>query len=198
MHRILPMCFDAALAAVFLYPLFLLLEKKYFHNRRMAMRYFAFSVYLSGMFAVAGLPNILHIRFEPILNLTPFAYMFSDYTASLLNVALFVPLGIALPMFWTRFQHPLKTVLFGFCTSLLVELLQMFSFRATDINDLITNTLGTLLGWCAGRLILFLRPKSAPMDQGTDVFMVCGAAFGVMFFLQPFLADFIRFLFCAL
>lgn len=192
MHRILPMCFDAAVAVFFLYPLFLLLDKKYIHNRKVTMWYFVFSVYLSGMFAVAGLPNIRYIRYEPSLNLDLFAYMFSDFTSSLLNVLLFVPLGFFLPVLWTRYKNPLRTVLFGFCTSLLIELLQIFSFRATDINDLITNTLGTLIGWFAGRLLLKLRQQISPIDRKADVFIVCGTTFGVMFFLQPFLAALLR------
>lgn len=192
MHRILFTCFEAAIAAVFLYPLILLLDKKQLHNRRLAIGYFLFSVYLSAMFAVAGLPNIRYIRFEPSINLKPFSYMFTDLTSTLLNVVLFLPMGLFLPLLWRRFRKPLPTVLFGFCTSLLIESLQIFTFRATDINDLITNTLGTAIGWCAGRILLRLCKRIDPSGRTQDVYTVCTAALGVMFFLQPFLADWIR------
>ena len=38
--------------------------------------------------------------------------------------------------------------------SLAMEVLQLFTFRATDVDDLIMNTLGTLLGYIIGALIV--------------------------------------------
>ena len=58
----------------------------------------------------------------------------------LLNIALFVPLGFLLPLLS-------KTQLFtgsGMC----------------DVDDLFTNTLGAMLGWCAAMLVLALHQKS--------------------------------------
>ena len=58
-------------------------------------------------------------------------------------------------------RHPLadnKTLAAGAGISLCIELLQLpFSVRATDIDDLIFNTLGTALGYglfAAARVIL--------------------------------------------
>lgn len=189
MHRIFPMCLDAAVAALVLAPLFLLLDRHYFRNFKRTVWYLVMAVYLSGMFAVVGLPDIRYIRFEPNINLVPFRYMFSDYASSLLNVLLFLPLGFFLPVLWEHFKKLHWTLLFGFCTSLLIEVLQIFTFRATDVNDLITNTFGTLVGWCLGRLVLRLVPSLHPSGKTGDVYAVCGVTFAVMFFLHPFLAD---------
>lgn len=42
----------------------------------------------------------------------------------------------------------------GFGLSLTIELAQLFTqYRATDVDDLITNTVGTLLGYLCFRLI---------------------------------------------
>ena len=175
---------NAAMAAVVLIPLFFLLNKSIRNPKRTAW-YCLMAVYLSGVYAVVGLPTVGYIRFSPNINLEPFAYMFSDFTNSLLNVLLFVPLGILLPLLWTRFKNPFRTVLFGLCVSVVIESLQMFTYRATDINDLMTNTLGSLIGWCIGRILLcFLR---IPCDNSRkrDVYGIFGIAFGVMFFLQP-------------
>lgn len=191
MHRVFSMCLDAAIAAVILVPLFLYMNKVYFHDIRRAFGYWIFAVYLSGMFAVVGLPDIRYIRFSPHFNFVPFAYMFSDYENSLLNVLLFMPLGIFLPLFWQRFRKMGPTVLFGFCISLLIEVLQIFTFRATDINDLMTNTLGTLLGWCIARIALHFLPPTVPGRRVKEVYVVCGAAFAMMFFLHPLLGDWI-------
>lgn len=191
MHRVLYMLLDAAIAAIVLVPLFLLLDKYRFHNKNRTIGYILFAVYLSGMFAVVGLPDIRYIRFDPHFNFVPFAYMFSDFTNSFLNVLLFMPLGFFLPAFWRDYRKLWKTTLFGFTASVVIEILQIFTFRATDINDLITNTTGTLLGWCAARLMLRLFPAIKPGDESRDVFLVCGSAFSVMFFVQPFLANWI-------
>lgn len=183
------MCFDAAVAAIFLVPLFLYLDRHYFHDRKRMLGYVLFAVYLSGVFAVVGLPDIRYVRFDFRYNIVPFAYMFSDLTNTVLNVLLFVPLGFFLPVFWERFLPFPRAVLFGFFTSSLIESLQIFTLRATDINDLMTNTLGTFLGWILGRIALLLVPSWTPGHRVREVYVVCGAAFGVMFFLQPFLAD---------
>ena len=191
MQRILFMFFDAAVAALILIPLFFWLDRHYFHDHNRVTGYILFAVYLSGMFAVVGLPDIRYVRFDPHYNMVPFLYMFSDLTNTLLNVLLFVPLGFFLPFFWKRFFPFPRAVLFGFFVSLLVESLQIFTFRATDINDLITNTLGTFLGWILARIGLRLVPAWNPGHRAQEVYIVCGMAFLVMFFLQPFLADFL-------
>lgn len=185
------MCLDAAIAAIILVPLFFVLDKQYFHDRKRTTGYILFAVYLSGMFAVVGLPDIRYIRFDPHYNIVPFAYMFSDLTNTLLNVLLFLPLGFFLPVFWERFLKFPQAVLFGFLCSVLIEALQVFTFRATDINDLMTNTVGTFLGWVLARLVLKLVPSWTPGHRMREVYVVCGAAFCVMFFFQPYLADII-------
>lgn len=191
MHRIFSMCLDAAIAAVVLVPLFLLLNKYYFHHKTRTVFYILFAVYLSGMFAVVGLPDIRYVRFDPNFNFTPFEYMFSDFTNSFLNVLLFFPMGFFLPLFWVPYRKLHRTALFGLCVSLLIEVLQIFTFRATDVNDLITNTFGTLIGWCFSNLLLHLVPGITPSENPREVYVICGTAFGVMFFIQPFLAGWV-------
>ncbi len=195
MRRVYFMCFDAAVAAIILAPLFVLLYRYYFHSKRRTLLSFLFAVYLSAMFAVVGLPDIRYIRFDLHMNLIPFAYMFSDYLNSLLNVLLFLPMGFFLPILWKYFKKFHRTLLFGICTSLLIELLQIFTLRATDVNDLMTNTLGTIVGWCLARLLINLNPNIRSGWKTQEVYVVCGITLGVMVFLHPFLADY---LFCFL
>lgn len=191
MNRVIYMLLDAAIASIVLIPLFRVLDCKYFHNTKRTVLYFFFAVYLSGVYAVVGLPDIRYIRFDLRINLIPFAYMFSDYKNSLLNVLLFIPLGFLLPILWLRFRKLHWTLLFGLGLSLLIEVLQIFTFRATDINDLMTNTTGTLVGWCLGYPVARFRPQVPAQEKTREVFLVCGIAFGVMFLLQPFLSDII-------
>ncbi len=77
----------------------------------------------------------------PIIKLTK-----NDVLTSILNIILFLPFGF-LYFILSRFSYK-KTLLAGFCTSLLIELSQvcisiltLVSFRIFDINDLIFNDL---------------------------------------------------------
>ena len=149
------------------------------------------SLYLAAVDSVVGLPSLLYIRFDQNINLVPFAYMFSDYRNSLLNVLLFVPLGLFLPVLWKRFRSLLWTGFVGFSFSLSIELLQLLTLRATDINDLMTNTAGTILGWLLGRLVLWLFPSIRPGWKTKELAIVFGVTFVVMFLAQPFLAEII-------
>ena len=140
------------------------------------------------MYDLVGMPNITYIRFEINLNLIPFLGFFDGLKSSLLNILLFVPCGIGLPVLWQKYKALRNTVSFGFCLSLAIELLQMFTYRATDVNDLMTNTLGTFLGWLVANTAVnklpFLRKLSC--SEGRELYIVCGIVFLVMFFVQPF------------
>ena len=85
------------------------------------------------------------------LNLLPFKsiiYKYDDWEINLFgNIAMFVPVGLSFPFCYKKLDNIGKVVLAGVCYSLLIELSQMFVFgRGTDIEDLITNTLGALVG----------------------------------------------------
>lgn len=188
MHRILPMCLDAAVAALALAYPYVLLNRHRFHDKVRTCWYYLLSVYLCAMFALVGLPDIRYIRFDLRINLMPFRYFFSD-RSSLPNVALFVPLGAFLPILWQRFGNWYRSAFFGLCTSLSIELLQIFTFRATDINDLITNTAGTLLGWCIGHFACKAIKAPSPSPKTGDLVLICGTTMGFMIFVHPLLAD---------
>lgn len=189
MHRVLAMCLDAGMAGILMAPIFYLFHKRYFHNAKQTAWCFILAVYLAGVYAVVGLPDICYVRPDFNVNLRPFAYMFSDYRSSTLNVLLFMPLGLLLTVLWKPFRKVHWTVLFGFCTSLLIELLQLFTLRATDVNDLMTNTFGCLLGWCLGRLVLLLFPKIRQSEETEEIYLSCCLSFAIMFFLEPFLSN---------
>lgn len=187
MNQILITCREALVAAVPLVPVFYALHRYYIHNRNRSLAYLAFAIYLSAMYAAVGLPDITYFRYKPHFNFVPFLYMFSAWETTLLNVLLFFPLGFFLTTMWTSFLSPVRTVLLGFCISLMVEVLQIFTYRASDINDLMTNTLGTLLGYLLGRFFLKAFPDIIPRGNKKDIPLVFGTAFGVMFFIYPFI-----------
>ena len=171
-------------AAVFLVPLYLLLYRLCFRNLSKTILCFLFAFYLCAVYALVGLPNVTYIRFDLSGNLIPFRDMLTGLRSSVENVLLFVPLGIFLPLLDRRYREVKRTVLSGFCLSLTMELLQIFTYRATDVNDLITNTLGTLLGYFLAKILIRKFPEWR--WGGREIPVVFGSVFGVMFFLQPF------------
>ena len=92
---------------------------------------------------IIGLDKIRNI------NLIPFYYYnevgFNFHTMEVLeNLLIFVPFGIYLKMLN---KDNKKIILYGFIFSLILEASQfIFKLGATDITDLITNTLGTIIG----------------------------------------------------
>ena len=98
------------------------------------------------------------------VNFKPFIYLF-DYPTlkeALLNLigntAMFIPLGIVWPAVFKKLNNHWKVIAAGFGVSLIIEILQLpFFDRATDIDDLILNTLGFLMGY--GIYLLAMRKK---------------------------------------
>jgi glycopeptide antibiotics resistance protein len=64
------------------------------------------------------------------------------------NAVMFIPSGIILPVVYPRLNRFWKVLLAGIGLSLAIELLQLpFSVRASDVDDLLLNTLGAILGY---------------------------------------------------
>ena len=78
----------------------------------------------------------------------------------LLNIALFVPLGILLPLIWKKLQRWYLMLAAGFGTSLFIEISQLLKGSGLfDVDDLFTNTLGTMVGFWLIMAILSFRIK---------------------------------------
>ncbi len=64
------------------------------------------------------------------------------------NILLFIPLGFCIPLFFSNKNKLSKVILYGFTASLTIEVLQIFTpFNTTDIDDIIFNTFGAILGF---------------------------------------------------
>ena len=112
------------------------------------------TLYLNAMYIVIGVPGVQYIVWDPTLNLIPFQdFSTSNIMGMVLNMVMFAPLGFLLPAYFERYRHWGRTLAAGFLTSLTVELVQLFTFRATDVDDLIMNTLGTFVGFLLAKLI---------------------------------------------
>lgn len=81
-------------------------------------------------------------------------------TEPILNILLFVPLGYLLPASFASVErHPWVMIPFGFLFSLAIESIQLVTHLGWfDIDDLINNSLGCVLGVIAWTAILRKRP----------------------------------------
>ena len=112
------------------------------------------TLYLNAVYIVIGVPGVQYICWDPTLNLIPFQdFSARNMEGMILNAVMFAPLGFLLPAYFERYRHWGRTLAAGFLTSLTVELIQLFTFRATDVDDLIMNTLGTVVGFLLAKLI---------------------------------------------
>ena len=60
------------------------------------------------------------------------------------NIIMFMPIGFFIPLLWNVSNK--KVVIIGFCSSLFIEICQLFLTRGTDVDDLMLNTIGVILG----------------------------------------------------
>ena len=189
MYSFLALLFDVVSAVIVLIPVFLLLHLFYIKDLKKSALYFVFGVYLAGAFSAVGLPDVKNLVIDFGVNVIPFIDMVSDFKNAVLNVILFVPLGFLLPFIWEKFREFKYTLMFGFGMTAFIEILQIFTFRLTDINDLITNTLGTIAGYFIVHMIIEKTNKFLPVGKTKDVFIISGVVFCIMFTAVPFISS---------
>ena len=85
------------------------------------------------------------------INLVPLVHMFDEYDGWLINiignVTMFIPVGLAWPYCFKKLDTIGKVVLAGGGVSFFIEISQLpFYSRCSDIDDLIMNTAGVLIG----------------------------------------------------
>ena len=154
---------------------------------------FGLCLYLSGVLAVTGIGK--PFGYFPRISLVPFVDMIKGPGDTTLNVLLFVPLGVLLPMLHPAFRTGGRVACGAFCLSLASELTQMFGLGITDINDLMTNTAGACLGFLILRRFSGQRaetekkkPQSQSVRAWLEAFVIAASVFlSVMVFAPAFL-----------
>jgi glycopeptide antibiotics resistance protein len=108
------------------------------------------------------------IKFGRDINLIPFKD-FMNMT-SVLNIAMFVPIGFLLGLI--RGIKWKEIAIIGFVISLLIEVSQIlvnvlvgYNFRISDVNDLIFNTIGTIVGLIVLYVIMYIVKKIFQADE---------------------------------
>lgn len=76
------------------------------------------------------------------------------------NVILFIPMGLLSPLLFFRGRFFLLTLLLGFILSLFIETAQyLFAARIFDIDDILLNVTGALIGRLFFSMVRFFKNK---------------------------------------
>lgn len=145
--------------------------------------------------AVTFVPDITEVTVAPKFNFVLFADIADNFSSYVMNAVLFVSIGFLLPMVWKKFEKIHHTVLWGFLFSLSIEISQIFNDRVTDIDDLLMNTVGAILGYFLFRLVKRICPKISvcAIDRTEhwkwEPYACFCFAWLSMFFIQPFITN---------
>lgn len=111
------------------------------------------SLFLIVFATILFVPISLHPE-HYILNLIPFNWIFEEenvinyFIVEIVpNIMMFIPLGVFVPVVFKDKMDIIKTLIIIFVVTFSVEFVQYFIGRSSDINDIITNLLGGLVGY---------------------------------------------------
>jgi len=199
MMRLLSIGIDCVSAAIFVIPALAILQCTIY--RKWEFKSFCvkliFAFYAIALFSVVGVPAVGIFQVDFGLNLIPFADIvnspFAYMKNTILNIILFIPMGFFVPAVWKNFRSFKTMFSMGLAVSLGIELLQIFTFRLTDIDDLITNTAGTVLGYEISRRFSFPFSLKSVDSKGILVryepVLILAVTLLISMFLKPIVSD---------
>lgn len=101
------------------------------------------------------------INWIPLVNLLDYPEMRDILINIIGNTTMFIPLGIVWPSVFKGLNTHKKVILSGVAVSLCIEILQLpFYDRVTDIDDLLLNSLGFIIGYLLYVLTKFIVAKA--------------------------------------
>lgn len=146
---------------------------KWRKNKRPVIRYVVLYAFIGCSFSLLYLTILWYypnITFRPkyrFLNLKPFIWISEIYDMGirkmtqqlLLNIGMFVPYGLLLPMVIKKLRNISVLILAVFLTTFSIEALQYLMGRSADIDDVIMNCLGGLLGYFCFKIFSLVFAK---------------------------------------
>lgn len=150
-----------------------------------------FLLYLWQVFDVTGIGTLADMMNKPegalntsllqgTINLVPFRHLNLSFV---LNIVLCAPLGFLLPLLWRGYRKLGYTALAGFLLSAAIECSQLLNTRTTDVDDLIANTLGAVVGYLIWKL--FCRVAGERLEAAKP-----GRSEAALYMLLSFLGTF--------
>jgi len=144
-----------------------------------------FTIYLVGLYWILLFKLGIQSPYmdERRVNLIPFNDPSLFNAENILNVIIFVPLGIYAGIIFERLTSSKKILLF-FSASLIVEALQyILRLGAFDVTDLITNTAGGILGLIIFKSIERVFNNSDRAQRFINIFAATGTILIVLLLL---------------
>ena len=199
MLRLLSIGIDCISSAIFVIPTVLILQYAIFRQRnfKQLIAVLIFAFYSIAVFSAVGVPAVSTCRvdfsfhFIPLIDIvsSPLAYIKN----TILNIILFIPMGFLVPVVWPDYRSKKIMFFMGFALSASIEFLQIFTFRLTDVDDLITNTAGTVIGYyLSKRFSLKLPLRSAKNDKyfmRYEPFIILVSMLLIAIFLKPIVSN---------
>ncbi|WP_099974546.1 VanZ family protein [Lactobacillus terrae] len=107
--------------------------------------------------------SLSYINTEPLIETFKLSHGISkvDFYYNLFgNILWFIPIGIFLPYLWSKNMKFYHIVIYGALISLSIETLQFFlATGVSDIDDVITNTIGAIVGYILYRAVHSITKK---------------------------------------
>lgn len=199
MIRLLSIGIDCVSSILFVVPVVIILRYAIFRQRNFNqfVAILIFALYSIAVFSAVGIPTVGTFKVDFGVNLIPLIDIINsppEYIKNtILNIILFVPMGFLVPAIWKNYRS-IKTMFFmGLALSVIIEILQIFTFRLTDIDDLITNTAGTIIGYDISKRFSFKLPlKSAGNKEYLiryEPVIILTAMLLIGVFLKPIVSD---------
>jgi glycopeptide antibiotics resistance protein len=138
-------------------------------------------IYVMGLISVTLLPFYSHVSIKPTANLIPVfntikdistipvtmkTFMIKFWIINIFgNLILLAPLAAIAPMIFKKFRNFKATAILCLLVSVSIEFLQYLSmfcgnYRSVDIDDIILNTLGSMIGFGIYKLYINIISKS--------------------------------------
>jgi hypothetical protein len=119
-----------------------------------------FWIYVTAMAAVTVAPAGVHRRhWDPWWSVVQLVPLHVPPVSFVLNIVMFVPFGLLVPLLWPRAGSIGRVAGLSLAASTMIELTQLAlwltvgNYRTVDVNDLIANTVGGVLGLIALRFV---------------------------------------------
>ena len=128
---------------------------------------YIFMIYVALALYVAEIGSVWDIisngQITGKINTHPFAP--GGLIPDILNIIMFMPLGFLLPLIWVNFRRCSVVALTGLGFSALIEFLQLFNDRISDVDDLIMNTFGACAGYFLWRIFGGVIKTGKPQEM---------------------------------
>ena len=157
MDNIIFFAYEMLVSLISFLVFFLIFRKKQkqrgvIYSRYHVLAAVVFAVYVVGVYHFTGAGTIYDgFRYQLVwrkeqLNLLPFSNEI-DIAAYVLNILLFVPLGLLAPILWRRMNKLFNVIGISFFFTLLIEISQLLNNRCTDVDDILLNVFGAVIGY---------------------------------------------------